>query len=188
MASMHSAQTHVLIIPTIAHWAISSAVHVLRLVSTANSRTERLHVLLPASIMAICMYLFQSLLQFAGFPTKYTPPSNSSRIKTNSEKNSSRSVWLKKYGSLATAYSCLQLCVMLFSCTQQGSFLEDRSSRQESVSPTPWSHCPELHNLLCHLSPYTRSFAMPRTEQLYLSGGITHQRVQSSLQYGNIWL
>ena len=86
MASMHSARTHVLIIPTIAHWAISSAVHVLRLVSTANSRTERLCILLPASIMAICMYLFQSLLQFAGFPTKYTPPSNSSHIKTNSEK------------------------------------------------------------------------------------------------------
>ena len=49
-ATMRRAQTCILIIPTDASWAISWAVRVLRLVSTADSRTERLRILLPASI------------------------------------------------------------------------------------------------------------------------------------------
>ena len=40
----------VLIIPTNTHWAVSWAVHVLRLVSTAGSRTESLCILLPVFI------------------------------------------------------------------------------------------------------------------------------------------
>ena len=69
MASIHDAETRV---PSDAHWAISRVACVLRLASMADSRTERLCVLLPASIRPsciACMYLIQlSLLSF-GFPT-----------------------------------------------------------------------------------------------------------------------
>ena len=54
-ASIHSAQIHALIIATDAHWAISRPVCVLRLISTADSRTERLCILLPASIRPSCI-------------------------------------------------------------------------------------------------------------------------------------
>ena len=59
MASTCSAQTSVLIIPP---WRVQRLFHVLRLVSTADSRTERLCVLLPASIRPsciACMHLIQ---------------------------------------------------------------------------------------------------------------------------------
>ena len=50
------------------------AVYVLRLVSTTDSRTERLHMLLlPVSIRPSCiahMYLFQFSLLLASFPTQ----------------------------------------------------------------------------------------------------------------------
>ena len=69
MASIHDAETRV---PSDAHWAISRVACVLRLASMADSRTERLCVLLPASIRPsciACMYLIQlSLLSFS-FPT-----------------------------------------------------------------------------------------------------------------------
>ena len=78
-ASTHSTGMCVLIIPTDAHWAISRAVHVLRLVSTVDSRAERLCILLPASIRPSCiarMYLIQPSLLSAG---KINAALNSSR-------------------------------------------------------------------------------------------------------------
>lgn len=57
MASIHDAETRV---PSDAHWAISRVACVLRLASMADSRTERLRVLLPASVRPSCdplMYL-----------------------------------------------------------------------------------------------------------------------------------
>ena len=60
----------------------AKAVHVVRVVSTADSRTERLHVLLTASNSCHCiarMYLIEPSLISAGFPKKEMPPSNSSR-------------------------------------------------------------------------------------------------------------
>ena len=101
---------HVLI-ATDAHWASSSAVCVPRPVSTADSRAEKLHVLLPVSIRAICiacMYLIQPSLLSAGFPTKQMPPSNSSSpqigtaLNKQQKKNSSCGVWSKKHGSYYT--------------------------------------------------------------------------------------
>ena len=60
MASIHSAQLRILIFANDAHWVISRAVCVLRLITMADSRTERLCILLPASIKPSCithMYL-----------------------------------------------------------------------------------------------------------------------------------
>ena len=57
------------------------AVHVLRLISTADSRTERLHVHLPVSIRSSYITrinLIQPLLLAVGFPTKKVLPTNSS--------------------------------------------------------------------------------------------------------------
>ena len=58
---------HMLIVVADAHWAISPGLFVFyaRLIFTADSRSERLRVLLSASIMPICIariYLFQSSL------------------------------------------------------------------------------------------------------------------------------
>ena len=48
--------------PTLTHWAISRAVCVLRLISMADSRTERLRVLLPASIRLYCQHVTISVV------------------------------------------------------------------------------------------------------------------------------
>ena len=55
------------------HWASARAVRVVQLFSMADSRTERLHVLLPASNSRRCIaltYLVQPSLISAGFPMK----------------------------------------------------------------------------------------------------------------------
>ena len=73
VASIHSTRTHVLIIATNAQWAISRPVRVLRLVFMADSRTERLCIILPASIRPSCiarMYLIQPSLPSSSLPTK----------------------------------------------------------------------------------------------------------------------
>ena len=56
-------------------WASVRAVGIVRLVSTADSRTERLHLLVTASNSRHCiahtyMYLIQPSLMSAGFPKK----------------------------------------------------------------------------------------------------------------------
>ena len=55
----------------------------------ANSRTERLCVLLPVSLRSSCsvrMYLFQPPLLSADLPNKINAIPNSSRTKSNNEK------------------------------------------------------------------------------------------------------
>ena len=67
------ARTSVLIIDVDANWSISRAVHDQRLASTTNSRTEKLCVLLAASIRSSCvtyMYLIQPSLPSASFLMK----------------------------------------------------------------------------------------------------------------------
>ena len=70
VASIHSTWMRV---AADAHWAISRAVCVLRLISTIDSRTQRLLILLPASIRPSCitvMYLIQLLLLSAQLPNE----------------------------------------------------------------------------------------------------------------------
>ena len=72
-ASIHGARTCVLIIVINAQCVISRVVRVLRLTSMADSRTERLCILLPVSIRSGCithMYLIQPLLLSTSFPMK----------------------------------------------------------------------------------------------------------------------
>ena len=55
------------------HWASARAVRVVQLFSMADSRTERLRVLLPASNSLRCIahtYLVQPSFMSAGFPIK----------------------------------------------------------------------------------------------------------------------
>ena len=76
-------------------WTSARAVDVVQLVSTADSTTERLCVLLTASNSRHCitpMCLIQPSLMSAGFPKKSTPPLNSCRTKMCSEKNSRRGI------------------------------------------------------------------------------------------------
>ena len=80
LAIRYAWHTNPLTIATDTHWAISifRAVRVLRLISTADTRTESLHVLisvLPACTnkCVACMYLFQPSLLSAGFPMKHHP-------------------------------------------------------------------------------------------------------------------
>ena len=57
----------------IKHWASVRAVRVIRLISTADSRTERLRLLLIASNGRHCiarMYLIQLSLRSVDFPKK----------------------------------------------------------------------------------------------------------------------
>ena len=72
-ATIHGTRTCMRIISYDGEWASVRAVHVLWLISTADSRTERLRVLLTASTSPHCtahMYLIQPSLMSAGFPKK----------------------------------------------------------------------------------------------------------------------
>ena len=88
--------TRVRIISDDGYHASARAIWVVRVVPMAESRTEKPHILLTASSNRHClltrMYLIQPSLMSAGFPKKKTPPSNSSRTKTSSEKNCSHGV------------------------------------------------------------------------------------------------
>ena len=72
-AAIGGTHTHVRIISDNGHRAGARAVRVVRLVPTADSRIEGLHLLLKASNSHHCIahtYLIQPLLVSAGFPKK----------------------------------------------------------------------------------------------------------------------
>ena len=76
-------------------WTSARAVDVVQLISTADSRTERLRVLLTVSNSRHCitpMCPIQPSLMSAVFPKKSTPPLNSCHTKMCSEKNSRRGI------------------------------------------------------------------------------------------------
>ena len=73
MASIHSTHTHVEIISDNGHQASGKAICVVRVVSTAASRTERLCVLQTASSDCYSLtraYLMKPSLMSVGFPKK----------------------------------------------------------------------------------------------------------------------
>ena len=119
-------------------------VHVLRLVSMADSRTERVGVLLPASIRPsciACMYLIQLSLLSTCFPMKQMMPKQQPPLirgctKTNSEIKQPRclieEIWYVKLLQYTTDASCAQKCPQHFNilltfilqaCVETGSQL-----------------------------------------------------------------
>ena len=72
-ASIRGTRTRVRMISDDGHQASARAIRVVRHVSTAESRTERLRVLLTASNSRHCLtrtYLIQPSLMYAGFSNK----------------------------------------------------------------------------------------------------------------------
>ena len=75
------------------HHASARTVCVVRVVTMADSRTERLCVLLTASSNCpwlTCTYLILPSLMSLGFPKKYTPPLNSSYPRIVAAQNKQR--------------------------------------------------------------------------------------------------
>ena len=80
-ASKRGTRTRVRIISDDGHYASTRTVCVVRAVPTADSRTERLRILLTASSNCHRLtrtYCIQLSSMSPGFPNKETPPSNSS--------------------------------------------------------------------------------------------------------------
>ena len=82
------------------HLVSARAVCVVQLISMAESRTERLHILLTASSSRhrlTCAYLIQPSLVSAGFLKKWMLPSNSSHAKMCNEKIEGTASSRRKY-------------------------------------------------------------------------------------------
>ena len=102
VATFCGAQIRLLIIAADAHWAFSRAVHVLRLVSTADSRIERLQILLPVFIRPsciACMYTYFSCRCYLpAIQWNKRSPQLVAALKQMA-KNGNRGLWSKKYGT-----------------------------------------------------------------------------------------